>query len=140
MIRGVGVGEGLGDGSGDGEGVCANVFSGILLATKPAAPIAGNNFTKDRRLFDVFLLTRFSLSTIAYLAYWFFIGTIVPGPTHCVLPAPYLIFTTFALPKRYTVTMNMLSYSLSGIVGKFSPLSAETTAGTVLLCPATKTV
>jgi len=98
-MRGAGVGEGLGDGKGDGEGVCAKVFSGVLLATKPAAPIAGNNLTKDRRLLDVFLLPRFSLSTVAHLTYWFFIGTIVPEPTPCVLPAPYLILTTFALPN-----------------------------------------
>jgi hypothetical protein len=73
VIRGAGVGEGLGDGSGDGEGlgdgsgdgegVCANVFSCVLLATKPAAPNAGNNFTNDRRLFEVFCLTRISFFT-----------------------------------------------------------------------------
>jgi hypothetical protein len=63
VIRGVGVGEGLGDGSGDGEGVCANALSSVLLATKPAAPNAGNNFTNDRRLFEVLCLTRIAFFT-----------------------------------------------------------------------------
>ena len=63
MIRGVGVGEGLADGTGDGEGVCANAFSGVLFATNPAAPSAGNNFTNDRRLFEVLRLLRLSFFT-----------------------------------------------------------------------------
>jgi hypothetical protein len=99
VIRGGGVGEGLGDGRGDGEGVCANAFRGVLFATKLAAPSAGNNFTNDRRLFEVLRLARFPFFTVSNLVYWFFIGTIVPEPVPCVLSAPYLIFTTFALPN-----------------------------------------
>ena len=51
VMRGVGVGEGTGVGAGDGVGVgvWANVSSGILVATIPAAPIAGKSFTNDRR-------------------------------------------------------------------------------------------
>jgi hypothetical protein len=51
VIRGAGVGDGTGVGSGDGVGVGVwpNVSSGILVATIPAAPIAGKSFTNDRR-------------------------------------------------------------------------------------------
>ena len=69
MIRGVGVGDGLADGSGDGEGLCANVFSGVFDATKPAAPNAGNSFTNERRLFEVLRLMRFSFPTVSDLTY-----------------------------------------------------------------------
>src|ERR1043165_3524498 len=61
-------------------------------------------------------------------------------PTPCSVAAPYFIFTTFAWPVRYTVTTKRLSYSLSAIVGYFGPPSAAMISGTVLLCPAIKTV
>jgi len=62
-------GVGLVDGSGDGEGLCANVFSGVFDATKPAAPNAGKNFTNERRLFEVLRLMRFSFPTVSDLTY-----------------------------------------------------------------------
>jgi len=55
VMRRAGVGDGTGDGRGDGVGVgvWAIEVSGSLVATNPAAPMAGSSFTKDRRLFDV---------------------------------------------------------------------------------------
>src|ERR1700682_3032684 len=47
VTRGAGVGDG--DGEGVGVGVCAAAVSGRFVAASPAAPRAGNSFTKVRR-------------------------------------------------------------------------------------------
>jgi len=54
VIRGAGVGDACGAGAARLVGLCASEFNGSLVATIPAAPIAGSNFTKVRRLEDVF--------------------------------------------------------------------------------------
>ena len=63
-MRGAGVGEGIGEGNGVGVGVCAGVV-GTLDATKLAAPSAGNNFTNDRRLFEVLRFGWFVFFTVS---------------------------------------------------------------------------
>ncbi len=52
-IRGVGVGDGAGDASGVGLGVCAIEVKGICVAARAAAPNAGSDWTKLRRLLEV---------------------------------------------------------------------------------------
>jgi len=49
----IGVGDGLGDVTGVGVGVWAIAFKGILVTAMPAAPAAGSNLTKLRRLIDL---------------------------------------------------------------------------------------
>ena len=50
---GVGDGDGVGDIVGEGVGVCA-VDNEILVAAKPATPMAGRAFTNERRPTDAF--------------------------------------------------------------------------------------
>jgi hypothetical protein len=52
VMRSGGVGEGLGV----GEGVCASASMGSFVAARPAAPMAGSNFTKARRVVLVFFI------------------------------------------------------------------------------------
>ncbi len=49
----IGVGDGRGEGEATGVGVWANTLNGDLETARPAAPTAGSNFTKLRRLIDV---------------------------------------------------------------------------------------
>src|SRR5256885_6467074 len=48
-----GDGDGRGEGEATGVGVWARALNGDFEATRPAAPAAGSNFTKLRRLIDI---------------------------------------------------------------------------------------